>query len=128
MQYLQPRGAGVRFPKCFQIVSTWSYPFFNKSSFFVKLLFTGTAHFIQGLYGLSEPFKTKLSKESIAKLNIGVSLCIFVYIADRDCMERLHGNPTKAGDLTYMGSPTSIWRGPNLHFRVNSLFYLFPGV
>ena len=30
-----------------------------KSLFFVKLLFTVTAHFIQGLFGLSEPFKAK---------------------------------------------------------------------
>ena len=26
--------------------------------------------------------------------------------------ERLYGNPTKAGDLTYLGSLTSMWTGP----------------
>ena len=36
--------------------------FLNKSSFFVKLLFTVTAHF-QGLFGLSEPSKAKFIEE-----------------------------------------------------------------
>ena len=34
-----------------------------KSSFFVKLLFIVTAHFIQGLFGLSEPFKAIFIEE-----------------------------------------------------------------
>ena len=38
--------------------------------------------------------------------------------------ERLYGdigNPTKAGDLTYLGSPTSMWTGPNTHTTTREL-------
>ena len=38
--------------------------------------------------------------------------------------ERLYGdigNPTKAGDLTYLVSPTSMWTGPNTHTTTREL-------
>ena len=47
-------------PDCF-FYSVRTFP--NKSSFFFELFFTVTAHFIQGLFGLSEPFKAKFIKE-----------------------------------------------------------------
>ena len=37
--------------------------FLNNSSFCVELLFAVTAHFTQGLSGLSEPFKAKFIEE-----------------------------------------------------------------
>ena len=59
---------------------TRSEPFLNKSSFFLELLFTVTAHFIQGLFGLSEPFKAK-SIEEINRLTKHSRT--FGHIADR---------------------------------------------
>ena len=80
MQYLQPRGAGVRFPNAFRLFFYSAITVPNKSSFFVELLFTVTAHFIQGLFGLSEPFKAK----SIEEINRYTKhRRIFVYIVDR---------------------------------------------
>ena len=56
-------GAGVRFRNASRSFLLGQNPGFNKSSFFVKLFFTVTAHFIPGLFGLSEPFKAKFIEE-----------------------------------------------------------------
>ena len=80
MQYLQPRGAGVRFPNASRLLFYSVITVLNKSSFFVELLFTVTAHFIQGLFGLSEPFKAKFIEETNRYTKHRRN---FVYIADR---------------------------------------------
>ena len=59
MQYLQPRGAGVRFQNAF---TRCDFSLIRVRSLSSRL-FKVTVHFIQGLFGLSEPFKAKFIEE-----------------------------------------------------------------
>ena len=68
MQYLQPGvrnlGPGVRFRNASRLfLLSHNLSLILKSLLFVNLLFTITAHFIQGLFGLSEPFKVIFIEE-----------------------------------------------------------------
>ena len=74
----------MRFPNASSLFFYLVITVLNKSSFLVKLLFTVTAHFIQGLFGLSEPFKAKFIEE----INCYTKhRHIFVYIADRSFLK-----------------------------------------
>ena len=70
----------MRFPNASSLFFYSVITVLNKSSFLVELLFTVTTHFIQGLFGLSEPFKAKFIEEINRYTK---HRRIFVYIADR---------------------------------------------